>query len=159
MIDINSTKFLSLSKESKLLILAAIFEEREITFSKFFCQLIDLEYPDDSFVFHQKLKEIADKKIDYKNPKLKFSKPTVDEIEKFLFLIRNKLKKSFNLEQIKFFSNYFYNFYENKNWKIGQKKMVDWKKHLVYAVNNWDVKYPTIVSGSSIQDEINKAFG
>ena len=55
--------------------------------------------------------------------KEKFKKPTVENIQEYC----NERKNGIN-------ANYFYDFYESKNWYIGKNKMKDWKA----AVRTWE---------------------
>ena len=53
----------------------------------------------------------------------KFEKPTVEEIKEYCVSRGNGID-----------ANYFYDFYESKNWMIGKNKMKDWKA----AVRTWE---------------------
>lgn len=159
MIDVTSNKFKSLSANAKILLLTAIVIEKEIVYSRVFCEVIDLDYEIDEFLFIQILQEIESKKINYKLEKIAFKKPSKKECENFLLLLSNQLNKTLDLEQIKEFTNYFFNFYEKNNWMVGKMKMTDWKKQIIYAVNNWDFKFKKDKKPSNIIDEIGKAFG
>jgi hypothetical protein len=69
--------------------------------------------------------------------------------------MQNKLKKSLTLSEINSFANYFYDFYSKNNWKIKNKKMIDWKQHCIFAINNWKINAP---KQGNVLDEIHKAF-
>lgn len=56
-----------------------------------------------------------------------FEKPTVEEIQEYCDSRENGLD-----------ANYFYDFYESKNWMIGKNKMKDWKA----AVRTWERNKP-----------------
>lgn len=141
MIDLQSEKFQKLSKESKLLILYAISTDQEIFFNSEFCNLIELKYPDEELMFIRFLKEIESNKIKYKLEKIKFIPPKIEEIEKFLTIMKNRLKKTLTLAEIKHFSLYFFEFYEKNNWKQRGKKMTNWKQQLIFAANTWRIDY------------------
>ena len=52
-----------------------------------------------------------------------FEKPTIEEIKEYCVSRGNGID-----------ANYFYDFYESKNWMIGKNKMKDWKA----AVRTWE---------------------
>jgi len=79
------------------------------------------------------------------NIKEKFSKPTIEEIEKYCKERNNNI----NAEE-------FYDFYESKGWYVGKNKMKDWKS----AVRNWErnnkihKKMSNIENNERILDEL-----
>ena len=138
MLDFTSKKFMELSPSAKILILYSNAIEKEIVFSKIFAQSIGLNYPDDELLFIRVLQEIESKRINYKLEKTKFIPPTLQECEFFLQIMKNRLKKSLTLSEIKHFSLRFFYFYESKKWKKNGIKITDWKHEIIYAANNWN---------------------
>lgn len=159
MIDVKSNKFKKLGDKAKILLLTSAVTGKQIAFSNLFCDVIQINHPDDEMYFNQIVNEIQSAKIDYKIEKIVFKKPKLTEIINILSLMQNQLKKSFTLEELKIIGEYFYNFYEKKDWKSNGIKMTDWKKQLIYAANNWDFKsrFKT-VKHTDILEELSKAF-
>lgn len=75
--------------------------------------------------------EIENKKENYikenyikeKNTPIRFIKPTIEEIKKYCTERNNSVA-----------AEYFYDYYESKDWYIGKNKMKDWKA----AVRTWE---------------------
>ena len=67
--------------------------------------------------------EIESKINNKKNTKMKFIKPTIEEIEQYC------LEKNYKID-----FQYFYDYYESNGWKIGKNSMKDWKA----TVRNWE---------------------
>jgi len=59
----------------------------------------------------------------YSNSKVRFKKPTLDEVKNYCILRNNNID-----------AEAFIDFYESKNWQIGKNKMKDWKA----AVRTWE---------------------
>lgn len=164
MLDFTSKKFIGLSKEAKILILYSNAIEKTIVWSKVFAESVGLNYPDDEILFIRLLQEIEAKKIDYKIEKIKFKAPSTQECEFFLQIVKNRLKKSLTLSEIKHFSIRFHDYYEKKNWKKNGIKISDWKQELIYAANNWNDNFvhkdqKQSSSSYNLDDELEKAFG
>ena len=77
-------------------------------------------------------KEIVTKTTN--RPRVKFVKPTVEEIEAFA--------KEQNLRNLD--AQYFYNYYESNGWMVGKNHMKDWKA----TAKNWnrrELKNKTVI--------------
>ena len=70
-------------------------------------------------------KNIKEKEIEREKPS-GFAKPTVEEIRAYA------QEKGYNT----FDSEYFWNFYESKNWMVGKNKMANWRS----AVSGWALR-------------------
>jgi hypothetical protein len=78
----------------------------------------------------KELQEINQKLTKKKrNPVVRFVPPTIEDLKNYM--------KSKNYID---FSKTFFNFYETKNWKVGQNKMQKWKT----AVETWVLKEPKL---------------
>ena len=77
----------------------------------------------------------------YSNSKVRFKKPTLDEVKNYCILRKNNID-----------AEAFIDFYESKNWQIGKNKMKDWKA----CVRTWErreTKKPTM---SKIHQHLQK---
>ena len=75
------------------------------------------------------------------NSKVRFKKPTLDEVKNYCILRKNNID-----------AEAFIDFYESKNWQIGKNKMKDWKA----CVRTWErreTKKPTM---SKIHQHLQK---
>jgi len=77
----------------------------------------------------------------YSNSKVRFKKPTLDEVKNYCILRKNNID-----------AEAFIDFYESKNWQIGKNKMKDWKA----CVRTWErreTKKPTM---GKLHSQINE---
>jgi DNA-binding transcriptional ArsR family regulator len=75
------------------------------------------------------------------NSKVRFKKPTLDEVKNYCILRKNNID-----------AEAFIDFYESKNWQIGKNKMKDWKA----CVRTWErreTKKPTM---GKLHSQINE---
>ena len=63
--------------------------------------------------------------ITYSNNKVRFKKPTIDEINNYC------IERGNNID-----AENFFNFYESKNWKIGSSSMKNWKACII----TWELR-------------------
>ena len=84
---------------------------------------------------------INNNNITYSNKKVRFKKPTLDEVKNYCILRSNNID-----------AEAFIDFYESKDWLVGKNKMKDWKA----CVRTWErreTKKPTM---SKIHQHIQK---
>jgi len=70
--------------------------------------------------------------------KIKFKKPTTDEINNYL--IEKESAENYSISELKKIGDNFFNYYESCGWLVGKAKkpMVSWKKSL----DNWIRRSP-----------------
>lgn len=66
----------------------------------------------------------------------KFEKPTVEEVAEYCKERKNEIN-----------ANAFYDFYESKDWKVGNQKMKDWKA----CIRTWENRKKTENSGGHVK--------
>jgi len=90
--------------------------------------------------------EIADKINSYFKTKSRFTPPTVDQINDYLYeATENQKYSELTAEQI-------HAFYEQKDWKVGKTKMKNWK----LAVKGWYLR--ELKSGNAPQKTEKPTF-
>ena len=78
--------------------------------------------------------------ITYSNNKVRFKKPTIDEVKNYCVLRKNNID-----------AEAFIDFYESKNWFVGKNKMKDWKA----CVRTWE-RRETKTTTSKLHAQINE---
>tara|TARA_R100000781_G_scaffold114661_1_gene86051 strand:- start:551 stop:1153 length:603 start_codon:yes stop_codon:yes gene_type:complete len=74
------------------------------------------------------------------NSKVRFKKPTLDEVKNYCILRNNNID-----------AESFIDFYESKNWQIGKNKMKDWKA----CIRTWERREIKKETTSKIHSQIN----
>lgn len=136
--------FYKLSLKARLLLMASFNSEKCISNNKnhnFLAKFIDVDLPAEDFLFEVIIGEIRLSGIKYQLEKIKFIAPTVDDCINFLTTIEKRLKKTLSFAQKKAISEYFINYYESKNWKLGKNKVqiTSWRHALMKAADNWQI--------------------
>ena len=78
--------------------------------------------------------------ITYSNNKVRFKKPTIDEVKNYCVLRKNNID-----------AEAFIDFYESKNWFVGKNKMKDWKA----CIRTWE-RRETKTTTSKLHAQINE---
>ena len=78
--------------------------------------------------------------ITYSNNKVRFKKPTIDEVKNYCVLRKNNID-----------AEAFVDFYESKNWFVGKNKMKDWKA----CIRTWE-RRETKTTTSKLHAQINE---
>lgn len=138
MLNFESEKFLALSPHAKLLLTYSSVVQKQIEFTELFFNAIGLSFPDDEMIFHNVLTEITNSKIDYKIEKIKFIPPTMAQCLEYLTQRINQKQTDITPSKAILICEKFMNFYTKKNWKVGNRKMQNWKTALVFA-ESWNV--------------------
>lgn len=79
--------------------------------------------------------------ITYSNNKVRFKKPTIDEVKNYCVLRKNNID-----------AEAFIDFYESKNWFVGKNKMKDWKA----CVRTWERRETKKTTTSKLHAQINE---
>jgi hypothetical protein len=77
----------------------------------------------------------------YSNSKVRFKKPTLDEVKNYCILRNNNID-----------AEAFIDFYESKNWQIGKNKMKDWKA----CVRTWERRETKKTTMGKLHSQINE---
>lgn len=75
------------------------------------------------------------------NSKVRFKKPTLDEVKNYCILRNNNID-----------AEAFIDFYESKNWQIGKNKMKDWKA----CVRTWERRETNNTTMGKLHSQINE---
>lgn len=75
------------------------------------------------------------------NSKVRFKKPTLDEVKNYCILRNNNID-----------AEAFIDFYESKNWQIGKNKMKDWKA----CVRTWERRETKKTTMGKLHSQINE---
>ena len=84
--------------------------------------------------------KVYNNNITYSNNKVRFKKPTIDEVKNYCVLRKNNID-----------AEAFIDFYESKNWFVGKNKMKDWKA----CVRTWE-RRETKTTTSKLHAQINE---
>ena len=77
----------------------------------------------------------------YSNSKVRFKKPTLDEVKNYCILRKNNID-----------AEAFIDFYESKNWQIGKNKMKDWKA----CIRTWERRETNNTTMGKLHSQINE---
>jgi len=78
--------------------------------------------------------------VNNSNKTLRFTKPTIDEIDKYCKERKNNID-----------ANNFFNYYESKGWKVGSSSMKNWKA----AIRTWENRNKL---NTTIPNDINSSY-
>jgi hypothetical protein len=84
---------------------------------------------------------INNNNITYSNSKVRFKKPTLDDVKNYCILRNNNID-----------AEAFIDFYESKNWQIGKNKMKDWKA----CVRTWERRESKKTTMGKLHSQINE---
>ena len=84
---------------------------------------------------------INNNNITYSNNKVRFKKPTLDDVKNYCILRQNNID-----------AEAFIDFYESKNWQIGKNKMKDWKA----CVRTWERRESKKTTMGKLHSQINE---
>ena len=84
---------------------------------------------------------INNNNITYSNKKVRFKKPTLDEVKNYCILRNNNID-----------AEAFIDFYESKNWRIGRNNMKDWKA----CIRTWERRETKKTTMGKLHSQINE---
>ncbi len=112
-IDAETEKYKEISEKRK--------EAAKKRYEKYYANKTNTEKTDDFINQSENQSEKTESTVKNK----KFEKPTVEEIKEYCKERNNKIN-----------ANQFYDFYESKDWKVGNQKMKNWQA----CIRTWEVR-------------------